>query len=355
MIENFKYTKLSISYILKFVTQESIMEYYTNIKISEKTLTANSFTNPFRIDNNPSCMYYYTDNNKLYFRDYSGYKLNALYHGDCFDIAGNYYKLSCKNKTEMLLILRAICDDLNIFDNNKRFNSNTIINNYHKLNIKTYKIIPRKINLADIKYFNSVGILDTSVLSKNYVYCVNTLIIDEQICYTYSHLDPAYAYYQGKDIDTLKQLWQVYFPKRIKGRKFIQNKLKTKFIRTLIPDEFLVITKSAKDCLALQSYGIQSIALGSENSILTEEEYYSIKYYFNYIICLLDNDNTGKAMAYELKKRYNIIPLFFPLYYGIKDFSEFHNKYGEEKTRKLIELTKNHLINKLYDKKYFKN
>ena len=65
--------------------------------------------------------------------------------------------------------------------------------------------------------------------------------------------------------------------------------------------DFLVITKSLKDVMALYEFGIPAIAPCSENLFLTEAQYNKVKSKFKHIYLLYDLDLPGIRAAKKIK------------------------------------------------------
>jgi DNA primase len=105
--------------------------------------------------------------------------------------------------------------------------------------------------------------------------------------------------------------------------------------------EYIVITKSQKDCMLLYEYGIPAIAPCSENEFLTEVQYNRIKSRFKHVICNYDNDLPGIHSMCKLKKKYPELEFaFLPIHGGSKDISDFFKNNGKRKTQELIDKTK---------------
>lgn len=73
--------------------------------------------------------------------------------------------------------------------------------------------------------------------------------------------------------------------------------------------EYLVITKSMKDCMVLYELGIPAIAPCSETTFISDSQYRKLKERFDNIVILWDNDLTGIKFANKFRKQYDIIPL----------------------------------------------
>ena len=101
--------------------------------------------------------------------------------------------------------------------------------------------------------------------------------------------------------------------------------------------DLLVVTKSMKDVMCLYSLGLTAIAPNSENLFLTESQFEKLSKRFKKIVVFYDNDLPGIHNMNQIRKKFNIDCIFIPRSYGAKDISDFHAKYGREKTLNLIE------------------
>lgn len=100
--------------------------------------------------------------------------------------------------------------------------------------------------------------------------------------------------------------------------------------------EYLVITKSMKDCMVLYELGIPAIAPCSETTFISDSQYRKLKERFDNIVILWDNDLTGIKFANKFRKQYDIIPLWLPRDTH-KDISDYYKAEGKKKTLELIE------------------
>ncbi len=69
--------------------------------------------------------------------------------------------------------------------------------------------------------------------------------------------------------------------------------------------DYVVITKSLKDVMALYEYGIPAIAPCSENLFLTETQFNKLKTKFKHIYLLYDLDIPGVKASKKIKKEFS--------------------------------------------------
>lgn len=342
--------KITKTYILQRITQEEIAYYYTKIPVNNNTLKGNSFLSPLRKDNKHTCNYYYNNNNKLRLKDWNG-----SFDGDVFDIVSllgfKDIKPNPRTPQGFQLILHKIAKDfkLNYYgdkDNRIKFENHINTIKYNKF-IKVFKIVPRPLLKLDKRYWYDKYGISSKLLKEAKVIPVKELKVENNegyinTVYRYKSYNPVYAYYGGKVKGV--NIWKIYFPLKIKGfSKFMTNKSFIQGHHLLkLRTPFLVITKSYKDALCITTFGIDAIALPSESTSLTKDQYLKYKSYYDVIISVMDYDRTGIRMANRLKKDYNIIPIMFTrglfnsVDYGIKDFSDFVDIYGRDKMKKLL-------------------
>jgi len=350
--------KLNIKYILDHLTQEEIMERYTNVVVNNHTLEGCSFKSPFRADRNNTCNYYYTDRGKLRLRDWSGPARSSQHDADVFDVAAIHYKLNSRIPAHFNMLVHLIARDFNIHNYSDVSRSRTIRDRLDKVygeytkklsQPTVYKVIPRKPNSYDIEYWGQFNV-KVEHLEKGYVYFVKELYKTNddgtfKSFYNYSAKNPCYAYYNGKNGDKVG-IWKFYFPFAKKPYpRFIQNITAYFGKHMVIPSEIGVITKAYKDVLSLLSYdkGISAIPLVAEGTPPDKEIMEMMLSYHTINFVLLDFDITGVRMANYLRKKYPVIVLFLTngrygtKDYGAKDFSDYVKKYGVEAGDELIE------------------
>ena len=338
--------ELTKTYILERITEEDIMFKYLGIVVSNDTLEANSVCSPLRKDNTPTCNYWYSNNNKLRFKDWSGH-----FHGDCYDVVAYKLGINSKNSKAFQLILHTIAKDFKLhkYKNSVEIDKYDNITKefYKKLKIPSQTLIrvkPRRWNYHDDSYWNKF-LVDRTTLDLGKVYPVEELYISKNNrpyirIYTYSTKDLAYAYYGGKD-EKGNNKWKIYFPLRNKKDKrkprFLMSHSFIQGLYLLQPARFCVVTKAYKDVLSFRKFNIIAVAPAAESVLLTKEEYWLLKKNFDFIVSCMDYDRTGKIMAKQLRDIYGIEPImltdgYFDTYnYGSKDPSDYiaANGYNE--------------------------
>ncbi len=130
---------------------------------------------------------------------------------------------------------------------------------------------------------------------------------------------------------------KIYFPHR-KLYRFITNSNYIQGLSQLDNPKYIVWTKSYKDILCLSLFGIQGLAMQSENVIPKIPE--NLKHLPQYY--LSDADQRGLRAALKVKKELKIPILVFPkeLYkIGCKDLSDGIKVLGFNKVNELVQET----------------
>lgn len=352
--------KLTKEYILDRITQEKIMEFYLNIPVIDSNFLGNAFCNPFRKDNNPTCNYYFDDNHKLRVRDFGGDYTDRLYNMDVFDVVGHIYNINSNDKQGFKIIQNIIAKDFKIHkyadskEDIKEFELFLTNQKSKEKRIKQIKVVPRKWNKVDEHYWYKRYGISSTTLKRFRVYPVEEAYVEDSKgflnrMYYYNANNPCYAYYGGK-VQEL-HIWKLYFPmnKGTNYRKMITNKQISNGFQHFLPTRIGVLTKSLKDVMALYEFGVYATEVPTETTLLTADQMFMFLQYCDIGVSLFDYDETGIRLANKAKKLYNLEPLMFTKgrygkpNYGVKDFSDFREKYGKDTTLKIIKSTIDHL------------
>jgi hypothetical protein len=196
-----------------------------------------------------------------------------------------------------------------------------------KLNIKA-----RKWNKADEEYWNQFG-LSVEFLQNNNVKALENYWVNDKLVYWYTEYDPAYSYEFGN----AKR--KIYRPmSKNKQYRFLTN-VKDNTWQGKLPKtgKDLIITKSYKDVLVLNSLGYISVAPQSEAANIEESVVTNLKSRFNNIYLLYDNDIPGKKYSAKICEQHDLIPIFVPEPSNLhKDVSDYRKEHGENSTLKFL-------------------
>ncbi len=307
-------------YILDRTTQEKIWKKYTGYEISYHKW----YTNPLRIDEAPDCKFYRSEKTGVI-------RLNDFAYAwkfDCFELVCHIYK--CKYYDACLHIIK----DMKLLsaevDESSQLHFSLSEATIQKVT-RNIQVATREISLKELqhwqKYINS---LSPKWLKQHGCYGLDRVWVDDKVMYDYKRNDIAFVY----KID--------------KGNKFqcafVDTKLDIRFMLTTTDmligineidytKSYIIITKSFKDWLLMKKFGLNVVAILSENLYVFKWVYILIK--FKYKLSLFDNDRQGKRCSVVYRRDYSCIPLLFPVT-DPKDFSDNLEKYGENDMLDLI-------------------
>lgn len=320
--------EITKNYLLSKYSEETYMEHYLGIPVKKGL-----FKSPLRSDSTPTCSFYRNKTGELIFKDFRG------------DFYGNFinvvmYKYSCSYHKA----LRLIAQDFGLIKTNSQVKAKPIViseNKFEETGPSHIQIEMQNFTKAELEWWSDYGV-NLKILKKFNVFSCKSVFLNGNYFAASAQHNPIFGYYGGKQ-DNL-ELWRIYFPKR-RNYRFITN-WESKKIQGFkqLPKEgkLLVITKSMKDVMCLYSMGIPAIAPNSEHLFISESVLESLKQRFKHIIVLYDSDLAGLSNMKKFRKQFpDLIYTWIPRHYEAKDISDFHKKYGRDKTLKFV---KNFLI-----------
>lgn len=346
-------------FVLSRLTQEEIFAYYLNCSIVEIQQCLQDknekILNTVRYEENPSLSFMYKKK-KLYAKDWG----DDTYSGDCFHMAARKLQFNINDKTGFTSTLWHIIN--NMIYNNRNTIENTVIEeyvevqdyepNYAKKHINRIVIEERDFERLDLNYFYQYGFQYNDLIEGN-IKCVLNAYYNGHKLYSYSKLDPCYAYFLGVEPNTKIKLYQLYYPNRPHKDRFKGNNIYPfQYPHELSTGLALVITKSRKDCLLLRSIlkrlgypMIHVISISSEGANIPSALDAYLKTTYNHIFTFYDFDKAGKRAAFKLKKEYGYIPLFLTngkmntTDYKAKDISDYSKYFSIDKAITLVSTT----------------
>ena len=381
MKRNINNSKLTKDSILSKVSQINIFSAYTGIDINdiqECIDKGSTICSPFRDDRHPSFGFRYDNRGKLKGKDFAGY-----WWGDCIDAAATvlseiFHKpIDVSKKEHFQFVLKHIAYTFSdiIYGTEKDPNINDVIIqglNAVRNSKQIIELVTRPWNVSDSLYWKNIGV-NLNFLNTRFVYAIDQFYINRssnpnpKYYYDKSPNDPCYAYVLGQDKRGIVNI-KLYFPNRDKKNevKFITNCNVLEGIISLERDKYdaIIITKSSKDRLSLESYIrranlsfsyggttkapiIGVINIPHETYKLRKVEYDWLRDKVGsdgYLISFMDNDRVGRREAVWLLREYNIIPIIIPEDYEAKDFSELASKYSDDTINQLALDTINYII-----------
>jgi hypothetical protein len=308
--------------LLSKYTQETFFEHYLGVPVKKGLFCSPAI---IRADNKPTCAFFKDKKGILKYKDFAGPSFDfvgAVMHiYDC-----SYY-----------MALRIIGNDFGFIELSTPKNPPKIAyTGYELKETERAKIQIEMQNFSkkELAWWSGFGITENT-LKKFKVFSVKSLFLNDHYFTSSSDTSPIYGYFGGKNTDG-DELWRIYMPTKIKYR-FLSNWSSTLIqgAKQLPKDgDFIVVTKSLKDVMALHEFGIPAIAPNSENLFLTEAQYQKLQTKFKEIYLLYDRDLPGVRAANRIRKQFpDLKVLLAP---KVKDFTDYVKKYGTLKALNLI-------------------
>ena len=323
--------ELSDEEILGRINSLDIFSYY----IGKDFKYGRAMFSPLRKDRSPSFTVFKHSSGKYFFKDFSTGE-----SGDCFTFLTKLFGL------KRFDTYRLIDNDFQLGISTKSFTTPTKqyvgehIKEYENIkpSTTTIQIKSRPWNTQEDKTFWSKYGICCKILSKYNVQAAANVWVNDNLIVSSNRYNPIYAY---------------HFPNR--KMKIYQPYSKFKWLsNTSVSDlqglsqlplrgDTLVITKSLKDVMCLDVFGIPSVAPSSESCVIPADVVKDLTDRFARIYILYDFDRTGISFANRHRKLYGFIPLFFTngkfntFDYKSKDFSDFIALNGVRGAAELIE------------------
>lgn len=316
--------KITKDLLLSRNSQETYMEHYLGIQVKKGLLRS-----PLRDDPNPTCSFYKNSKGDLIFKDFRG------------DFVGNFVSVVMyKFNVDYHQALKIIANDFGIIDRpDIKKNVSTVEYSNKEFEYKGNSIIQVKIkpfSEKELEWWESFGITE-EILQLYNVFSCEIIFLNGIFHIASTPNNPIYGYYGGVDEDG-RELWRIYFPFRTSYR-FLSNWSASMIQGTkqLRKSDTLVITKSMKDVMCLKGFKIEGMAPNSETLFLTDRQWEYLQSKYKNIYLFYDNDLAGISNMNKIRKKYdNVKCIWIPRKYGVKDISDFHKKYGREKTEEFI-------------------
>lgn len=282
-----------------------------------------SFLSEFYIDTKPSCRIYITNNNNLCYKDFGTGE-----HYNCFDYISRKYNVNYYES------LRIIAADFNLYKlkidkSPGLIVSNDAINLPKKLKTKKrIEIVSQNFTSTDYDYWKQYEV-PLDLLEEYNVFsakCVYLYTSEKTIVFEYRKSNPIYAY---RFVSDGKYSYKIYFPYADPKHKWLFSGGSSTDIegydQLRLNGEFIILTKSLKDCMCYRLLGIDAFSLQGEANKFDPELAQKILKRFNKIIVNYDNDEQGIKSANALKQRYGFDTFMFE---GAKDLSDLIKEKG---------------------------
>lgn len=308
-------------------TEERYFAHYLGINP-----TKGLFKSPIRQDKNPTCSFYRNKKNELIFKDFGN-----GFHGNFISVVMEIFKVPYYKALSIIANDFGIIEKPHYEKNEAKIDYDGTVIDEKKETIIQVEV--KDYTAKELEWWDKQGI-SAATLKKFKVFSIKNVFINGQYFCTSSNINPIYGYYFG--IKEGRELWKIYFPLKTSYR-FLLN---TDVLQGLkqIPkakdkkQEYVVVTKSYKDVMALYELGIPAVAPQAESVILNSRQFDYLNDRFNTVIFNGDWDRAGQRFMIESRKKYPSICLSFKdkTVYG-KDMSDFISLHGREKAATLID------------------
>lgn len=315
--------QITKDFILSKINQESIMQYYTGIDVTSKKL----HLSPLRSDNKVTVGFYKSQSGVLYLHDFATNE-----HINCFEVVMRLYNCSYYRA------LNIIAEDFGLKertqDNLKKLPK--IVLPLKETESSRIQCQIKEFSDKELEWWESFGITK-KLLKKYHVFSIQHVFLNGELKFTSSERNPIYGYYFGKDKNG-NELWKIYFPMREEFR--FLNSLSKKILQGYkqLPKtgDLLVITKSMKDCIALNRLGIAATSPNSETLFIEDKKLEEFKQRFKYILVLYDNDRPGLHNMWLIRKQHPELNYYFLPKTLKKDVTDTIKEIGFDKMKELV-------------------
>lgn len=295
-------------------TETAFRFYIPDLQINKR------MRSPLRKDNDPSFTVFVNSSGKLMYHDFTT--------GESGDIIKFVMQLTGLSYWDAI---KKIARDLSLKGSEAIKPTN--VARPIRVQKKQIKVIPRKWTERDLMYWEQYGIRLPNLRKYN-VYALDSVFLDDILVSEHKSSQPVYGYYLGDG-------WKIYKPFSTQRFYTSTNTLQG-YAQLPASGELLVITKSMKDVILLDSLGYPAVAPHGERvKVINEIE--ELKRRFENIVILFDNDAPGVEGAEILSEIYSIPYVYIPLEEKVKDVSDY---YRINKHVKCEQLLKNLLCQK---------
>lgn len=281
--------KLTKANILELVSESYIIRHYMGFDFK----LGKAYSSPLREDSNPSFVLYMAGNGSIKFKDFNGLS------GNCFDLVMHIHNVDFKEA------LSIIDKDLGLkLSHTSAYPSSSpkrVVYNVEKQENrkKLIQFKPQVFTKFDLDYWAAYNI-NAETLNKYNVYSGKFIFLDKKLILRYAYTQPIFCYkFPSGSV-------KVYRPLNT-DIKWLSNTTELDIQgETQLPEKVdcLIITKSLKDVMVLDSLGYSAIAPQSENTKTQYEKMVEIikSKQVKFITIIFDNDQSGRNGAQELNE-----------------------------------------------------
>jgi hypothetical protein len=261
------------------------------------------YRSPIRTDDdNPSFGIFYTTKNpnrEFLWKDQATGEV-----GDIFRLVQRMFSYRTISEARLRII-----HDLGLEEHSEVVKQPLIYHQVPKSFISDIRITSRPYTQPELKYWSDINI-DTQVLENYFATAVKYYWLASEQCVPYHGFEHTYAY-------RIWSKYQIYRPFAERENKF-RNNFTEQHILGLIQLKYqsplLIITKSMKDVMFLNTLGYEAIAARSENTPILRDILALLEDRYPRIVTLFDNDGKHRADYYP-----NYPELHVPLSFNGKD------------------------------------
>ncbi len=303
----------------------SIYAYY----IEFEPELGKAYNSPIRNDDNIPSFALYEYNKKIFFKDHALGESGTVF---------KFIKLLYNYKSLLEAYSKVNIDfDLGLLGgkdlprNNKKA---TLVNNIKRNTFIGIKIHSKSINSKDYIKFWKLLDIGQQVLEMYHVTEPDTIVMQyetRQKPFYPKELSIAYR---------IKYKYQIYFPHKLKGKKFINNypsDYVLGYAQLTYKNKFLIITKANKEILFFrQHFDWDTISGKSETTMITRSSMLLLLQKYTTIYIWLDNDIPGQKAQNKYLEEY---PFLVPIYHDViyKDPTDAY-LYATDKQQVLNEI-----------------
>jgi hypothetical protein len=316
--DDIKYTPLTVENILARIDQREAFIKYLNRDPKKVKPT----TNPLRVDENPGCMFYYDNQDKIIFCDFSYSK-----YYDIFKVVMDRFNLNFYEA------LQKINRDFNLHLNSHRaIPPKYEVKTKEERRTRKYQIIQKDFSEKELEWWNKFGI-HVETLKHFNVFSVDRFYVDKTIRAVSTEKDFIFAYYFPQS-DNLK----IYRPLNKNKNKWLFNGSQRDIQgmdQLPFTGDTVIITSSLKDVMLFYELGYSAIAPQGEFDSLPEEVVEYLGDYFTNQIIWYDNDTPGIKAAKKLANKTEFKWVCNEEGYP-KDITDYYAEFGEKATKDMI-------------------
>lgn len=322
-LNNCNNTHITCSYLQQFVSEEEIVLKY--IGVEKIPCTINS---PIREDPNPSLRVLRTNSGGVILYDFGSGISFSIY-----DLLSKIWDLNFNDVVDRIYNEMVIEKKVNtsIIRYNNKKNKSTKNDN------AIYNVKIRKFRDYDLDYWGKYGITQSHLEWAN-IFPISHIFVSKQDRKSVIPAERyAYVYLEFKDkVPSFK----IYQPFSDKFKWMSQHDQSVWDLWDKMPPKMnlLFITKSRKDAVCIKAnLGYNAISMQGEGYIPKNVVVSELLNRAKKIVILYDNDDTGIKRGKFIHELFNgSLNFVIDKSYGVKDISDFREKYGKDATINLI-------------------